>query len=253
MKPQHTIAALVLVVALGASQSACLKTRSQIKGSSQGQGESGQNDEGAEATSATAKTYEIEEIKSELTRLSGKVEELDHTQRTQNANEIREYATRIDSRVAELEKNQVLIMTELKELKDKKEAEISAAKEAEQPAADLLRQGKKLMAAKKFEDAAEKFKIILTKNSKGKEAADAHFELGEAEYAQKNYKKAIVQYSKVQEASTKSPKIPMSLYKIALSFGHLNMNKEAQGFFAELAERFPKSAEAKKARSKIKE
>lgn len=237
--------ALMLIVAL--SQTACMKTRSQIK--SQGAGA----EAGEDPAAAPVRHHEMEEIKAELTRLSGKQEEIEHTQRTNNVGELKEYMARLDGRIAELEKNQILIMTELKDLKDKKAAEQAAAREAAVPTKDLLSQAHKLLAERKYEEASEKFKTVLSKNPKPKDAADAHFGLGEAEYGQKNYKKAIVQYSKVQEVNAKSFRIPASLYKIGLAFQHLNMSKESKGFFAELIERYPKSPEAKRARAKVKE
>ncbi len=77
--------------------------------------------------------------------------------------------------------------------------------------------------------------------------------MGEVEYAQKSYKKAIVEFSKVQELNPKSARVPATLYKIGLCFQRLNMPKESKDFFAELQERYPNSSEAKKARAKTSE
>lgn len=239
----YKIILLSLVLAL--SQSACMKTRSQIKEQS-----TENTNEAEEATPVTVKRYEMDEIKSEMTRLSGKLEEIEHLQRSNNVTEVKEYTSRLDGRIAELEKNQLLIMAELKGLKDKKAADDTAARIAATPSKDLLAQANQLLGEKKYDDAAEKLKLIIDKNQKGKEAAEAFFGLGEIEFIQKNYKKAIVHYSKVQEAFTNSNRAAASLYKIGSSFQHLSMPKEAKGFFAELVERFPKSTEAKKARAK---
>lgn len=236
-----------ILLALALSQTACMKTRAQIKA------QNASADAAEDPATAPIRRDEMEEVKSELTRLSGKLEEVEHAQRSNNVAEVKEYSTRLDARIAELEKNQILIMTELKDLKDRKAEAQAAAKEAATPSKDLLGQANQLLAQKKYEDAAEKFKTVLSKSPKPKEAADAHFGLGEAEYGQKNYKKAIVQYSKVQEVNAKSNRVPSSLYKIGMAFQHLNMPKESKGFFAELIERYPKSAEAKKARAKVKE
>ena len=245
MTPRKT-ATLLLTLALLFTQSACLKTRSQIKGA-------GSDNEAADDSASPAKRYELEEIKNEITRVSGKIEEVEHTQRTQNAGELKEYTARLDGRIADLEKNQLLIMAELKEIKDKKTAQAEEAREAAIPTNDLMGQAKKLLAEKKYEEAAEKFKTVLNKNPKPKDAAEAQFGLGEIEYGLKNYKRAIVHYSKVQEVNASSSRAPASLYKIGLAFQKLNMGKESRGFYAELIERYPKSAEAKKARAKVKE
>jgi tol-pal system protein YbgF len=247
-----TVMSAMLAASVALSQSACMKTRSQIKGS--GDAEQGDSDDSAAKGGAPrGNRYEVEEIKSEVTRISGKLDEVEHQQRTTNYGELKEYTVRLDGRIAELEKNQLLVMGELKALKDNQAAAATAAREAAVPAGDLLNQGNKLLAQQNCQDAAEKFRALLNKNPKGKEAAEAHFGLGEAEYCDKDFKKAIVQYSKVQDMNPKSARVPASLYKIGLSFQHLNMQKEARNFFNELIEKYPKSAEAKKARSKSKE
>lgn len=244
---RNRIPFFLLVASLIFSQTACLKTRAQIKGEKEPDQAEEQSGDDAKSTKGH---YALEEMKNELTRISGKVEELDHTQRTQSLPEFKETLTRLDTRVAELEKNQVLIMSELKELKDQKEAQ---AKEAASKPADLMSEANQLLANRKCDEAAEKYRLVLNKSPSGKDAAEVHFGMGEALYCSKDYKKAIVQFSKVQESFAKSARIPQALYKIGLAFQHLNMPKESKGFFSELIERFPKSAEAKKARAKVKE
>jgi TolA-binding protein len=240
---------LLTIAALAMTQAACLKTRTQIKGG----GESAEPESSGETESKEAPRsgrYELEEMRNEITRVSGKVEVLEHSQRSQNYQELKEYSARLDGRIAELEKNQLILLTEVKALKDEKAA---AAREAAVPATDLSTSAAQLLKEGKYEAAAEKYRALLNKGLKGKEAAEAHFGLAESEYGLKNFKKAIVQYSKVQEAFSKSTRIPTSLYKIGVSFQQLNMPKESKNFFAELLERYPKSPEAKRARAKAKE
>jgi len=74
----------------------------------------------------------------------------------------------------------------------------------------------------------------------------------EAYYQLKQYKKAIVDYSKFPEKFTTSKKMPVALLKIGQSFDALGMRDDAKSFYQELIEKFPKSQEAKKARSKLK-
>ena len=237
-----------LLIAATLLLSGCLKTRTQMHGDA---------DASAEPNSATKKTpanYEMEEIKNEVTRLNGKVEELDHEQRSSRSADLRSSIANLETRVVELEKNQVLILTELKDIKDNQTAKPApAAPHTNQTVKSLLQEGNALLAEKNFEGAAEKFRAVIAKKPKPAESAEAQFGLGEGEYAQKNYKKAIVEYSKVQEIFSKSPKTPASLYKIGLCFQKLNMQKESRDFFSELTERYPNSPEAKKARGKSKD
>ena len=230
----------------------CLKTRSQIHKNSKEDAETPAQPP-APPPPAPASRYELEEIKHEVTRISGKLEEIEHNQKVSDSNAdnvSKDGLKNLDARVAELEKTQILVLTELKEIKDKQ----ASAREAAINPTQALADGYRLLKEKKYDEASEKFKAVVSKtHNKGTEAAEGQYGIGEVEYAQKNYKKSILAYSKVQEASAKSPKVSQSLYKIGLAFQNLNMKKEARGFFAELVERYPKSAEAKKARARLKE
>lgn len=241
----------IFTLLLAFSLGGCLRTRTQVKGG--GESTEQESSESAEAP-AQSGGYHVEELRGEVAKLAGKVDELDNRNQAANTAELKEYAARIDGRVAELEKNQVLMMSEIKELKDRKGGGSSAATSShERESGDPLAEAKAALQEKDYEGAAEKYRAIISKGVKGNTSAEAHFGLGEAEYGLKNYKKAIVAYSKVQEANSKSAQVPASLYKIGLSFQNLNMNKEAKGFFSELLERYPTSKEAKKARAKVKE
>lgn len=225
--------------------SGCLKTRSQIKTEGTSNNTVVDNEDAGQPAQPKS-THELEDIKNEVTRIAGRIDEVEHRLHSQqNTSELKDLLSRLDLRVADVEKNQLLIMSELKDVKDNKRPSTP-----NQSNKELLSEASQLFKGLKFEEALEKYKQILSKHSKGSEAAEAYFGIGECEFALKNFKKAIVSYSKVQEVFPKSSRISTSLYKIGLSFERLNMEKEAKGFFAELIERFPKSAEAKKAKNK---
>jgi TolA-binding protein len=61
-----------------------------------------------------------------------------------------------------------------------------------------------------------------------------------------------VDYSQFPEKFPKSPRTPKALFQIALSFDALEMKDDARGFYQELAEKYPNSPEAKKAKAKKK-
>src|SRR4051812_44475610 len=102
----------LLVLSLAFAQTACVKARSQIKSGDTPEGDVSDNSQGK--PSAPPQRYEMEEVKNELTRISGKLEEVDLNQHIQNYGELKEYVAKIDGRVSELEKNQLLLMTEVK-------------------------------------------------------------------------------------------------------------------------------------------
>lgn len=232
--------------------SSCMKTRSQVKDDVKDETAIDHDSEQTKMPTYKGSRSEVEEIKNEVTRISGKLEEIEHAnkqQGTSSYSDLKQELVRLDSRIGELEKNHILILTELKALKDHESLQSQASKT---PTPALLDDAQRLLEDKKFEEAEEKFKVIMGKVQKGKDAAEAAFGLGEAQYAQKKYKDAILAYSKVQELSAKSARNPESLYKIGLCFQQLNMQSEANNFFKVLLERFPKSAEAKKAKGRIK-
>lgn len=258
--------AMISVLALLLFQSGCLKTRSQIKGEEGEPTQQNANSDDAQATeqggaaNAGGSHYKYEELSDAITRNNGRLDDLEHQLKTQqNAADVKEYATRLEGRIQELEKNQVLMMSEIKDLKDRADAAPVTRGRATNGAAGAsagsgkISEGFTLLKSKEYDSAADFFKNALAKNPKGKDAATANYGLGEAEYGRDNYKKAIVAYSKVQEVQPKSPLVPPALYKIALSFEHLNMHKEAKGFFSEIVERFPHTPEGKKAKAHLKE
>lgn len=219
----------------------CLKTRTPIRNS---------DDAGYPQEPIPQRgQYALEEVKSELLRVSGRVEELHQQFKPAAVEEMQENVRRLEQRLSEMEKNQLLIFSELKNFKDGG-LPPSKNKPLKSPAS-LLNEAKEFIDSKSYVEASELLNQVLDQKISPAQSAEAHFLLGECEYGQKNYKKSIVQYSKVQEVDEESARIPVSLYKIGLSFQSLKMNKEAKGFFRELVERFPKSPEAKKAKSKL--
>ncbi len=231
---------LVLII-YGLMFCGCLKTRSQIK--------SDETQEVAVEKQNKSQRYEMEEMKNEITRLSGKVDSVEHSQHNQNFSDTKEKVIKLDTRMTELEKNQLLIFSELKELKDQR---TTTTKSPSTSVKEIFVEANQDLQDKNYTAASSKYEEIINKGVKNKDAAEAHFGLGEAEYGQKHYKKAIVEYSKVQEAYSKSLRVPTSLYRIGVCFEYLNMKKEAQGFYNELIERYPKSSESKRAKSRLK-
>lgn len=221
--------------------SGCLKTRAQLR-------EDGDDN----TTQASAPTpvqnsqagsrYAIDEIKSELTRLTGKIEDVERNQKQNNNDGNKEDIKKLENRIAELEQAQANILEAVKKLQD--QPVLIDTKE-------LFDKGKDQFEAGKFEDAVETFTQYL-KNSKAKKTEEATYLRGEAYYNLKQYKKAIVDLSKFPEKYTKSKRMPAALYKIALAFEAMNMKEDAKGFYQELYDKYPKSPEGKKAKSKLK-
>ncbi len=262
------ILSFFVILALSTVQGGCFKTRAQLKKDDQDHSDSNDdNGDSANAGSPKVRSYQYEEFRSELAKLNGAVEELQHqlkpttvvgangeTATSSNSpHQLREDITRLENRIAEMEKTQLLLLEETKSLKEAPSGSRSTSSSRRTVSReDSLREGFALLEDSSWDSAGEKFKEVLQAGAKGNEGAAAHFGLGRALFGEKDYRKSIVELSKVQEVSSKSPRIPASLYYIGKAFEKLNMKKEAKGFYADLIERFPKSDEAKKAKALVK-
>jgi tol-pal system protein YbgF len=219
--------------------SGCLKTRAQLKDEPSG------NSGGpmpAQVQEVQPKgEYVIDEIKNEITRLNGRIEDLERAQKqgSQSSDQMK----KLETRVTELEQAQVAMLEAMKK------AESQPAAHVDQNA--LVDHAKEQIEGGNFEQAIDSLSTYL-KNPKGKRAEEATFLRGEAYFNAKQYKKAIVDYSKFPEKFTKSKKMPQALYKIGLSFDALGMKEDAKGFYQEVLDKFPKSAEAQRAKARLK-
>ncbi len=217
---------------------ACLKTRAQVRTDSP--------DEAPKSSELLAsQAAAIDELKTELARLTGRLEELERAQGQASKNEGTahlEAVKKLETRLNELEQAQIETLENLKKV------------QTSSPAADpvsWLEQGKSRLISGDLEGAAEALSEYL-KSSKPRQAEEATFLRGEAYFGLKQYKKAIIDFSKFPERFQKSRKMPEALYKIGLSFDALGMREDARNFFQELIEKFPKTAEAKKAKGRVR-
>lgn len=217
---------------------ACLKTRAHVRTDSPD----------ASATSSellASQASAIDELKTELARLTGRLEELERAQGQASKNESAaqlDAVKKLETRLNELEQAQIETLENLKKV------------QTSSPAADpvsWLEQGKSRLISGDLEGAAEALSEYL-KSSKPRQAEEATFLRGEAYFGLKQYKKAIIDFSKFPERFQKSRKMPEALYKIGLSFDALGMREDARNFFQELIEKFPKTVEAKKAKGRVR-
>lgn len=238
---------LMVCLSLSLSSAACLKTRAQLKDQDKTEREVSTTKTTPTPVQEVQGQYVMDEIKSELTRISGRIEDLERTQKQGNQNAAtanKEELKKIENRIAELEQAQANMIEALKKLQE-------TQAQAQVEPKELLEKAKSQMDAGQKEAAVETLTAYL-KNPKAKKSEEATYMRAEAYYALKQYKKAIVDYSKFPEKYTKSTHLPSALLKIGLSFEALGMKEDAKGFYQELVEKFPKSSEAKKAKAKLK-
>jgi tol-pal system protein YbgF len=254
MKPTtRQIVLLLCCSTLILSQSACLRTRAMLR-DNQGFDIDPPSAQGAK--NSQADSYLVDELKAEIARLSGRIEELERTKAdaekssATTAPQLKAY----EDRIAELEKTQLAMLEVIKGQKTAQSAAAPAAASgtgAEAPAQGGLDKARSLYQAGKFDAAAEAFSQFLASNpKKGPAMEEALQLLGESYFLMKQYQSAIVEYSKVQEKFPKSKRVPSALLRIAQSFEAMGFDEDARGFYQELMDRFPKSPEAKKAQER---
>ena len=78
------------------------------------------------------------------------------------------------------------------------------------------------------------------------------FDMGEEHFDKKDWKKAILNFQKFRDSNPKNKKFADATYKIGVSFQELGLKDEARTFFDEVISKFPNSAEAKRAKTRLK-
>ncbi len=78
------------------------------------------------------------------------------------------------------------------------------------------------------------------------------FETAQDHFAQKEWKKAILNYEKYREESPKGKQLAEATFKIGVCFQELGLKDEAKTFFEEVVSRFPKSEDSKRAKIRLK-
>jgi tol-pal system protein YbgF len=84
-------------------------------------------------------------------------------------------------------------------------------------------------------------------------AAEAHFRLGELAFAQKHYREAINEYSKVAQGFPRSGQAPDALLRTAESMVHMGLKDEAVTVLTEVPRRYPGTPAASRAERRLSE
>ncbi|MCM2322142.1 MAG: tetratricopeptide repeat protein [Oligoflexia bacterium] len=244
MKTRSVSRALpLLCVFCAVALSGCLKSRLQVR------------EDGGEPRPVPGKiqevqpqaSYVVDELKGELTRLTGRVEDLERARQDASASAPqKEDLRKLETRVQELETAQAQLIDTIKKLTEQKPAAPAAADGHES-----FEKAKAQFDAGNYDAAIDAFSSYL-KVAKGSKAEEATFLRAESYFITKQYKKAIVDYSRFPEKYSKSRHLPVALLKIGHAFEALGLKDDAKGFYQELVDKYPKSSEAKKARAKLK-
>lgn len=104
---------------------------------------------------------------------------------------------------------------------------------------------------KDYQAAASRFREFIKKHTKSRLTANAQYWLGESHFALKEFDKAIVAYDEVRRFP-QSDKAAVALLRQGFAFAELGEKLNARLVLQELVEKFPQSAEAPRAKQRLK-
>jgi len=129
-------------------------------------------------------------------------------------------------------------------------APVAAANPAEEQ--QLYQQAFDQLRELRYEQAVKAFNVFLDKYPQGRYAHIAQYWIGEANYAQRNFKQAIVDYEKLISEHPNSPKLAEAMLKIGYSQYELKNFKQAENTLNRLIKTYPGTTEASQAKNLIK-
>lgn len=96
----------------------------------------------------------------------------------------------------------------------------------------------------RYEQAITAFRAFLKEYPDGRYGHIAQYWIGEANYAQRNFKQAVADYQVLIQRYAKSPKLAEAMLKIGYSQYELGDKAEARKILTELAKLYPDTTEA---------
>ncbi|MCW8973722.1 MAG: tol-pal system protein YbgF [Gammaproteobacteria bacterium] len=194
----------------------------------------------------------IDALQAEVQQLRGQVDEQQHTIEGLRSRQ-RELYLDIDRRLSRFEREGSAAPAAPADTQKPDDApppvdaqRLQQEREAYQEAFDLLRQ-------LQYAQATTAFRRFLKEYPEGRYAHIAQYWLGEAGYAQRDFKQAIIDYQALIANHPKSPKRAEAMLKIGYSHYELKQYSEATAILEQLIEQHPGSTEAGQARSLLKQ
>jgi tol-pal system protein YbgF len=105
---------------------------------------------------------------------------------------------------------------------------------------------------KDYKIALARFRDFLKKNPKSRLAVSAQYWIGESYFALREFDRAIVEFDEVRRRYAQSEKVPAALLRQGAAFTELGEKLNARLVLQELVEKYPQSAEAGRAKQRLK-
>ncbi|CAD7855297.1 MAG: hypothetical protein [Olavius algarvensis Gamma 1 endosymbiont] len=115
----------------------------------------------------------------------------------------------------------------------------------------IYRNALDLLKQRRYQDAIRGFEDLLARYPNGEFADNARYWLGEANYVERDYKAALIQFRRVVADHPRSPKVPASLLKIGYIHYENKEWQQARGVLRDIRDKFPDTTEARLAESRL--
>jgi tol-pal system protein YbgF len=192
----------------------------------------------------------IDSTKTEMRSLNGKVDDLALAIR-KPSEDLARYREDADRRIIALEDRILKYQAAIDEL-NKKIAGLGQPKEIAPSPDAVYMKGLETFKAGDMPAARDLFVKFIELSPHNELAANAFYWIGETYYSEKNYEQAILSFQDVIKNYPQKEKTPAAMLKQAMAFRAINDTKSARFVLKKLAEGFPKTEEAKKARELLK-
>ena len=247
----------IMILCFLLSATSCLKTAEQVQREKRfdSMGEQLKDSQGL----VSDLLNQMKDMQTQLDRLNGKVEELEHRQKQVKPEEMNKLVETVNQMKTqqETEATQLLgIQNELKEQRGFIEKVTKSlgemGKQTSQPRAQKKGAKEELISAvemvnkHKYSDARNNLEELIDHEdlSPGDHNKVLHC-LGRVEYNTKNYDKALVYFSKIYTKYPKASLAPSCLLIIGRTLKKMGKKDEAKEAFAKLKDEYPGSKEAK--------
>ena len=186
----------------------------------------------------------VESLQTELQRLQGQNEEQLHALQELKQRQ-RDLYIDIDRRLLQLERNAPATSAATSGAITTAPTVLEGEQEAYQEAFNLLRE-------LRYDKATVAFRDFLKTYPNGRYAHIAQYWLGEASYAQGDFKQAIQDYRMLIDNYPNSPKLAEAMLKIGYSEYELKNTQAAQASLERLIQTYPGTTEAGQAQNLLK-
>ncbi len=237
--------------------SACLKTRTQLREDAEDPVPALQPQKVApvsEVHPIAGGGYALDEVKSEMTRMAGRLDELERAGRDSSLKkEKAEGLKELEVKVAGLEQQLLTLEANFLQLQQLQLQQQLQQQKRPQTAGELeafFHEGVRESKQKHWGRAVEGLTSYLD-SGQAVHAEEASFLRAESYFHLKEYKKAVLDFKKFPEKWKHSKRVPEAVFQIGNCFAALKLKEDAKSFYHQVTEQFPKSPFAQLARLKL--